>query len=182
MKYAAQSFRDRTGHEVILRNAELSDAADLIRYLKVTSAETPYLIREPEEVSLSEEQERKIIQRKIDAERELMLVAIAEGKLAGTCSLMSTGLFLRYRHRCELAIALYQEYCERGIGERMLQAVLDSAEKAGYEQAELEVVSENQRAIALYEKLGFRTYGTFPDRMKYQDGTYADTVWMMKKL
>ena len=48
--------------------------------------------------------------------------------------------------------------------------------------AELEVVATNQRAIALYEKLGFQKYGFFPDNMKYQDESYADAYWMMKKL
>lgn len=60
--------------------------------------------------------------------------------------------------------------------------VLHVAKKAGYEQAELEVISDNKPAVALYEKLGFKIYGTFPDNIKYADGTYADAYWMMKKL
>ena len=47
---------------------------------------------------------------------------------------------------------------------------------------ELEIASGNTGAIALYEKLGFKKYGAFPDNMKYPDGTYMDTYWMMKKL
>ena len=182
MRVESDNFLDRYGHEVVLRNAEPSDAAVLIRYLKDTSSETPYLIREPEEVSLSEEQDQKIIQRKIDAERELMLVAIADGRLAWACSLMRMGELRRFRHRCELAIALYQKYCGKGIGKRMMEVLLDAAEKAGYEQAELEVIADNERAIVLYEKLGFQKYGTFQDYMKYRDGTYGDAFWMMKKL
>ena len=64
----------------------------------------------------------------------------------------------------------------------MLEIVLDIAEKIGYEQAELEVIASNKSAIALYEKLGFKVYGTFPNNMKYRDGSYADAYWMMKKL
>ena len=64
----------------------------------------------------------------------------------------------------------------------MLEMVLDIAKKAGYEQAELEVIANNKPAIALYEKLGFQKYGTFPDNMKYADGSYIDAYWMMKKL
>lgn len=40
----------------------------------------------------------------------------------------------------------------------------------------------NAKAIAMYEKLGFKKYGTFPDSMKYVDGSYMDSYWMMKKL
>ena len=64
----------------------------------------------------------------------------------------------------------------------MLQAVLDVAKSVGYEQAELEVMAENKEAIAMYKKLGFDKFGTFPDNMKYADGSYIDAYWMMKKL
>lgn len=182
MRFEAKSYSDKNGNAFILRNAELSDASDLIRYLKVTAGETPYLVREPEEISLNEEQEREFLQSKIDAERELMLVAIVDGKHAGNCSIMSAGQLNRYRHRCNVGIALYQEYCGRGIGKAMLETILEAAEKMGYEQAELEVIADNKNAVALYEKLGFIKYGTFPDNMKYKDGNYADAYWMMKKL
>ena len=64
----------------------------------------------------------------------------------------------------------------------MLETVLQVAKELGYEQAELEVAASNKNAIALYEKMGFQVYGTFPNNMKYQDGTYVDCHWMMKKL
>ncbi len=82
----------------------------------------------------------------------------------------------------DVAIALYQEYCGAGIGRIMMETVLEEARKYGYEQAELEVIAGNKPAIALYESLGFRKYGGFPDNMKYADGTYTDAWWMMKKL
>jgi hypothetical protein len=85
MRFEAKSYTDKNGNPFILRNAELSDASDLIRYLKVVAEETPWMIREPEEVSLTEEQEREFLQGRIDAERELMLVAIVDGKHAGNC-------------------------------------------------------------------------------------------------
>lgn len=182
MRFEAKSYLDKNGNELILRNAELSDAADLIRYLKATTAETPYLIRESEEITLTEEQERNYIQSKLDDERELLLLGFADGKHVGNCSLNHAGGVQRYRHRCVVGIALYQAYCGRGIGKIMLETILDAAKKLGYEQAELEVIADNERAIALYEKLGFRKYGTFPNNMKYQDGSYADGWWMMKKL
>lgn len=174
--------KDKTGQEVILRNAVPEDAQSLINFLKITTAETPYLIREPDEVRLSPEQEQNFIRQMLEADRELLLVATMDGKHIGNCSLRGIGGYQRYRHRCDVAIALYQEYCKRGIGRMMLEAVLETAKELGYEQAELEVIADNKNAIALYEKLGFKQYGHFPDNMKYKNGTYADAYWMMKKL
>jgi len=77
---------------------------------------------------------------------------------------------------------LYQEFCGYGIGKIMMETVLKEAKEIGFEQAELEVISDNQNAITLYEKLGFQKYGTFPDNLKYADGHYTSADWMMKKL
>lgn len=74
MEFSEISIKDKIGRTVILRNARTEDSADLIKYLRTTSAETPYLIREPEEITITEEKEKQFIQAKIDAERELMLV------------------------------------------------------------------------------------------------------------
>lgn len=182
MKFGPIIKKDKLGREVVLRNAEASDGEALIEYMKVTTAETPFLIREPEEVTLTPEQEESFLQSKIEDDKELMLVATIEGKHIGNCSLMRMGNYKRYSHRCDIAIALYKEYCGAGIGKIMLETILDVAKKCGYEQAELEVIATNEDAIALYEKLGFKEYGRFPDNMKYSDGTYADALWMMKKL
>lgn len=182
MKFHAISTQDKLGRDVILRSAEISDAADLIDYLRITTSETPFLIREPEEVTITVEQEKSFIESKLAAERELMLIATIDGKHIGNCSLMSIAPYKRYAHRCGVAIALYQEYCGCGIGKIMMQTVLDMAKELGYEQAELEVISDNKGAIEMYKKLGFVKYGSFPGNMKYSDGTYADADWMMKKL
>lgn len=178
----ATIIKDKNGRDILLRSAEEKDAEALLDYMKITAAETPFLLREPDEISLTIEQEQAFIKAKKDSANELLLIAETEGRHIGNASLMSAGGFKRYRHRCEIAIALYQEYCGLGIGKAMLEMVLDIAKKAGYEQAELEVIANNKPAIALYEKLGFQKYGTFPDNMKYADGSCADAYWMMKKL
>ncbi|MBO4902437.1 MAG: GNAT family N-acetyltransferase [Lachnospiraceae bacterium] len=182
MKYGPVSFTDKTGQEILLRNAELKDAEDLRRYLKITTGETPFLIREPEEVTLTLEQEEAFIRNNMEAERELLLLAFENGRHIGNCSLMSIGNYNRYRHRCGVAIALYKEYWGRGIGRKMLETVLDVAKECGYEQAELEVIADNQSAVTLYKSMGFQIHGTFPDNMKYKDGSFVDAYWMMKKL
>ena len=182
MRYGPITAIDKTGRQILLRNAEPDDADALLRYLKTTAAETPFLVREPEEITLSVEAERQFLESKIAAERELMLVAFADGEHVGNASFAGVGSAMRYRHRCSVGIALYRAFWGRGIGRIMLETVLSAAREAGYEQAELEAVADNHTAIALYEKLGFRQYGTFPDNMKYKDGTCADGIWMMKKL
>jgi len=48
----------------------------------------------------------------------------------------------------------------------------------GYEQMELEVVSENEAAVALYRKLGFVEYGRLPHGFKNRDRSSYDLLSM----
>ena len=169
------------GHELLLRCAREEDAQRLLDYLKTTSGETRFLIREPDEVTMTEEDERRFIRMQNESERDVMLLAFYDGEFAGNGSLMGMGPS-RYRHRAGVAIALFQAYTGLGIGRVMMEALLAIAMEHGIEQVELEVVADNARAIALYKKLGFEVYGTMPRNMKYRDGTYADVYWMMKRL
>ena len=182
MKYKSITVKDKTGKDIELRSTEVQDAEALITYLKVTNAETPYLICEPEEITLSLEQEKDIIIRKEESERELLLLAFENGKHIGNVSLMSVGTSMRYKHRCNIAIALYREYCGRGIGRLMLETILNVAKKTGYTQSELEVVTENTGAIHLYESLGFVKFGQLPNSMKYNDGSTVDSFMMVRQL
>ena len=45
MKFGPVVFKDKIGREVILCHAEVEDASNIIDYLKVTTGETPFLIR-----------------------------------------------------------------------------------------------------------------------------------------
>ena len=172
---------DLKGHELILRNATEDDAEILIEYLKVTSAETRFLIREPDEITVTVEQEKAFIQRQNEEEGDIMLLGFLDGQFVGNCALNSYGRF-RFRHRVSLGIALYQKYTGLGIGRAMMETVIRLAKEMGYEQLELEVVADNERAIALYKKMGFEICGTTPKAMKYKDDTYADEHKMVKVL
>ncbi|WP_075719529.1 GNAT family N-acetyltransferase [Roseburia sp. 499] len=169
------------GKELLFRNATEEDAQMLIDYLKVTCGETRYLVKEPEEIKFTLEQEKKFITQINNSENNLMLLGFLDGKYVGNCSLMGMATS-RYKHRASMGIALYQKYTGMGIGRAMIEKLFAVANEKGFEQIELEVVADNERAIHLYKNMGFEIYGTFPNNMKYKDGTYADAYWMMKKL
>ena len=168
------------GHELLLRNAREEDAEMLIQYLKETTCETKFLINEPEEITMTLEEERDFICYQNESETNLMLLGFYDGEFVGNCA-FNGNFKSRYSHRASFAIALYQKFTGMGIGTAMAKRLLEIAEEKGLEQLELEVVTENQRAVALYEKLGFKICGTFPKNMKYKDGTYADVYLMVKE-
>ena len=169
------------GGELLLRNPREEDARMLIDYLKITCGETRYLVKEPEEITMTLEEEEAFIRKQNDSENSLILLGFLNGRYVGNCSLMGKGP-LRYRHRVSMGIALYQEFTGLGIGRVMIGALLKIAGEKGFEQVELEVVKDNERAIRLYREMGFEICGTFPNNMKYKDGSYADAYWMVRRL
>ena len=62
------------------------------------------------------------------------------------------------------------------------QLAIDQTRANGFEQLELEVYSDNSRAIHLYEKFGFERYGIQPRAFKLKDGSYRDEIIMVKML
>ena len=64
----------------------------------------------------------------------------------------------------------------------MMERMLEIVKELGFEQAELIVIGGNDRAYHLYESLGFKETGRVPNANKYDDGTYADDIHMVKIL
>ena len=166
----------------MLRSARVEDAADCLQYLRVAATETPFLLREPEENDMTLEMEEAFLQSRLNDPHSLMLIARIDGEYAGNCGLMPIGNKLRVRHRCGMGIALYEKFCNVGLGRILIENVIEVAKNIGYEQMELEVVEGNDRAKHVYESLGFKEFGVRPHALKYKDGTYANEILMVKFL
>ena len=182
MEYTSKEIQLKSGKTCLIRRPEESDAEIMLAYLKATSGETPYMGREPEEHQTSVEEEMQFIRKNRENPRALMLSAFVDGRLAGSSSFAETAGRIRMRHRCTVGISLYREFWGLGIGTALMREILTAAKSAGFEQAELTVVSTNAPAVALYNKLGFETTGTHPHAFKYRDGSYADFLFMVKPL
>lgn len=182
MDYQEKTVLLKSGKSCRIRRAEEADAERLLRYQKETSGETPYLVSGPEDIDWTAEQQAKRIERWNMSPDRLRLLAEVDGELAGVSIVYASNTQTRLRHRCCVDITLYRKFWGLGIGTALLGEVLSAARAAGYEQAELEVVSGNAPAIGLYKKLGFEAVGTMPRAMKYTDGTYADFLLMVRQL
>ena len=116
MIYAETEIQLKNGCTAVVRNARPEDAKQMIEYLRTVSGESPFLLREPDEVNFTVEKERAILQNKAESPNEIMLTAYVNGELAGNCSLASQGDKRRTKHRCCVSIALYEKYCNLGLG------------------------------------------------------------------
>ncbi|MBQ9023478.1 MAG: GNAT family N-acetyltransferase [Eubacterium sp.] len=172
----------KTGMEVEFKSADPGEAELEIAYLKQCCKETRYLLSEPEDIAYTVESEEKFISDYETSDNSLMLNAYVNGTLIGNGSFAPVRDAKRLSHRCSMGIALFREFCGMGIGELLLNILMEQAKKASFEIMELDVVTTNTNAIRLYEKLGFETIGERKRAIKYKDGTYADELLMVKTL
>jgi ribosomal protein S18 acetylase RimI-like enzyme len=70
----------------------------------------------------------------------------------------------------------------QGVAESLIQSVLAHAVEAGCEQVLLTCMRGNDRAVRLYERMGFVQFGVEPHALKTADGAYFDDVHMVKRL
>lgn len=183
MIFSPVTFTLKDGRSAILRSPDpAKDAADLVQYLYDTAADTPFVLRMPEEIRYTVEGEERFLQNVVDSPNDCMILCEVDGHIAGNCHL-SFYPQIKRRHACTVAIALRKAYWNNGIGTAMFGAMEALARaREGVIQMDLEFIEGNTRARALYEKVGFRIVGMLPDAIRQADGKLYALVAMQKKL
>lgn len=127
------------------------------------------------------EQEEKFIQNVLESPDDTMILCEVDGEIAGNCHLMRHNK-IKNRHRAMVAIALVKKFWNLGIGTAMFEEMIAAARQQGIEQLELEVIEDNERAMALYKKMGFRVTGEKPNAIRLSDGTMLKEYYMVREL
>ena len=181
MKYN-QKIIMKNGKEALLRNGEASDGKAVCENFNLTHSETDYLLTYPDENSLTEEEEAKFLERKSESANEIEIVAFVDGKVAGTAGIDAVGTKYKTKHRAEFGVSIAKEYWGLGLGRALTEACIKCAKEAGFTQLELDVVSDNENAVALYKKAGFAEFGRNPRGFKSRTGEYQELVLMRLEL
>ena len=181
MLYPTTTITLKNGKQATFRSPRKEDAAALLDYLRKTAEETDFVLRYPDEVTMTLEQEEAFIERINQSANSYMIICLVDGKHAGNCSLQFHDK-RKVRHRGEVAIALVKEFWGMGIGAFMFEEMLQLAREYGASQLELGMVDGNERGLALYRKMGFREYGRLPNAFHQKDGTMRDEILMALEL
>lgn len=166
-----------TGETLLLREAELDDAAIMIQHAKRVGDETNYLSFSGDEFRKTVEEERVIIQQHRQAVNQIFLLAFIDAQLVGMGNVMATHK-ARGRHFAEFGLSVIKEHWGKGIGRHMIHYFIDWARRGGViRKLNLQVQANNERAIQLYQRLGFVEEGRLA-RGVYVDGQFYDLVQM----
>jgi len=110
----------------------------------------------------------------------IMLVACSDDELVGHLGLFMDVMSHRRRHIAGLGMAVADPWQGKGVGTALLAAAVDVADNWwNILRLELDVYTDNQAAIALYQKTGFVIEGT-KKSSAFRNGKYVDAHIMAR--
>ena len=176
--FASRSIELKNRQAAVVRSAAPEDAAGVLEIGRAVLAESPFVVMCPDELPATVEEEREWIRTYAEAAGKLILTVEVGDALVGILAFES-GERRRIAHRGTLGMSVLKEWRDQGIGRALLEGLIHwGNEHPVLEKLCLSVFATNERAIALYRKMGFVEEGRCPRAIKLSPGSYADELLM----
>lgn len=167
--------------EVLVCEAQAEDAAGLSELLRLVATETEYLTRDADSPYMTLEETEAFILSRLQSRNQICLIAKVSNKVVGVLNVVAASHY-RVAHIGDIFLAVGRDYWGYGVGQLLLEAVVDWAEHTPeIRRLELTVQARNKRAIHIYEKFGFSVEGIKKRGAKSKNGEFLD-VYAMAKL
>lgn len=168
---------DVNGINYTIRSAIETDAKELSALRLQIDGETEFLDREQGEAFIDVAGFEQLIRADSDNKRNLFLVAVDHDRIVGFSRCEGNHL-KRFYHKVEFGVCVLKEFWGYGIGKNLLKESIAWADANGIKKITLNVLETNDKAIALYKKLGFEIEGTLRNDKILSDGKYYNTIVM----
>ena len=170
--------------ELTVCGASIEDAAAIAEiYAHYVIESTATFETEPPDIMESERRIRDIV----DAGYPFLVVRADSDDEAGEGRVLGFGFAHRYGPRAgylysvETTIYVRPESVGRGIGGRLLNALLEECEKLGFRQAFAVIAESEPASVVLHARAGFRPVGTL-DGAGWKHGKWLDVFVMQRQL
>ena len=148
--------------EIKIREIEVEDYKELLDFMKKVKGETNFLLGYPDEIKLSYEDEKEHIKKVKTSETSNYFVVMKNNKMIG-CIGFNGNTARKMKHYGTIGISVLKEYWGRGIATTLLEKLISWSKETGIKKINLDVFENNERAIKLYEKFGFKLEGCIED-------------------
>ena len=112
-----------------------------------------------------------------DLTNNITLLARLHERVVGHLRLFTIP-FARRKGIGELLIYIHQDFQNLGLGTLMMRKAIELAKERGFHRIGLTVVADNEPAIKVYEKVGFKKEGVARETFYGDDHRYHDEVEM----
>ena len=168
-------------YELLIREAEPKDAAELVAFLNRVSLETDFTSLEGDGILLTSEEMEIFLDKQASSDNQITLLAFLNDKIAGLVNITADQR-KRVRHVGDLFIVIGKKYWNNGLGSFLLEEAIEWAQASGIlRRLQLTVQTRNQAAVHLYQKHGFIIEGRQERGAYIEEGNFID-VYLMGKL
>lgn len=164
---------------MIIREAQVADAERFLTLLKEIDDSNRMLFN-PGERKTTVDQQKKVLERFVNDERSVFLVAEKAGEFLGYLGLVSDD-FERRRHIGRIVIGVSEKSRGQGIGTKLFESIFKWVEGKSFKRIELTVIKDNESAYHLYQKMGFELEGEKVAALLI-DGEFVNEMYMYKLL
>lgn len=161
-----------------IREITSDDAAAFLDLCLRLDGETAFMMFEPGERNTTVAQQRDMITAALASSNSTIIVAEADGELAGYVAAYG-GEFNRIRHSAYVVAGVRQAFAGQGIGTRLFAELDAWAMRHGVHRLELTVRTDNGAAIRLYHRMGYDVEGTRRRSLRVDDHV-VDELYMAK--
>lgn len=165
---------------LVIRPVDLEDARSIINLYKTIDSESDFMLFGKDERKMTVQSIRKRIGEWKKSFNSSMFVGILNGEFAGFVALIG-GPAPRASHRASLVIGVRQNFHGKNVGTSLMKKAESWAKEIDIQRIELSVVESNDRAIALYKKMGYSVEGTRTNSLKIND-EYINEFYMGKTI
>ncbi|MBY0122069.1 GNAT family N-acetyltransferase [Bacillus sp. S/N-304-OC-R1] len=165
------------GLHYTIRSATEEDAKALSQLRLQIDGETENLDREKGEAFIDEDGFKGIIKEDSEKPRNLFLVAETDQRLVGFSRCEGSDL-KRFSHKVEFGVCVLKEFWGFAIGTNLLKESIEWADSNGIKKMTLNVLETNDKAVALYQRLGFEIEGILRNDKILSDGKFYNTIVM----
>ena len=176
-KHILKEIKLNNGQQLILRKPVVEDAKRMVEYLNIVGGESDNLLFGKDEFRLTVEQEMKYIENISNDANILIILGIINDNIVSVAQISSPNR-KRIAHNSDVSISVKKEYWGNGIGSAVMEELIRFArEHDKIKNISLGVKASNHRAIAMYEKFGFKKVGLHKDYFNVE-GNFDDEILM----
>lgn len=148
-----------TEFNITLRQAIPDDAKNLINAISQLNQETPYLVVSPHALNMSPDTMAHEIDYIYNAPNQFILLALNHDDIIGVATIVSDD-DTAFQHVGELGITIKKEFWGLGLGSAMIEELIQLClDYQITKRIEINVQTRNDRALHLYDKMGFSLEG-----------------------
>jgi RimJ/RimL family protein N-acetyltransferase len=171
----------KNGKCVLLRQATTFDAEKLLKTIEKYIPQSEFIPLLKEELTQTVAQNKEWISSFIKFDNSLLIVAEYDNEIIGNIDLTGSRRKIM-EHTALIGMGMLKEWRDIGLGTALISVLIEWAtDNPALELLWLQVYTDNQLGIGLYEKMGFIENGVIKGFFK-QNGQYFDNLTMSKSV